>query len=247
MPKKQSVKNSPPLKRQFFVGVWLIFLASCHQGQDSAPWQQRYFFDFSAASDAWTPVFADYPVGQDAFHELAFAWSELPAPLQELSGVYLSGHNHSDDLLMMIKTALPPVKANTFYRLSLSMEIATNAGKNCIGIGGAPGESVYIKAGASPLEPTRLEQNGTWRTSIDLGQQANPGAYSAVLGDAASTQTDCNNTQYELKTLTLPPESAFQLQTDDTGIVWLYFLSDSGFEGKTTLYFTRASALLEEI
>lgn len=232
---------------QFFAGFLLICMSGCHRSEYSDPWQQSYFIDFNLSANGWSPVFADYPVDQDVFYELAFDWLNLPTPLQDRNGISLAGNNHSDDLLMMIKTQLPSLKPNTVYQVKFSVELATNAGKDCIGIGGSPGESVYIKAGASAVEPARFNQDGYWRLNVDLGQQSAPGVNSVVLGNFASTQSDCVNTSYELKLLPQSSQTAYFVQTNDDSALWLYFLSDSGFEGKTTLYFTRAFIVIEEI
>lgn len=63
---------------------------------------QTLQIDFRQSSQGWSAGLADYPVGQDDFHEL---------------------------------------------------EIATRDPNGCAGVGGAPGEGVTVKAGASELEP----------------------------------------------------------------------------------------------
>ncbi len=44
------------------------------------------------------------------------------------------------------------------------------------GIGGSPGESVYVKAGATTEEPLIIEDSDGWlRMNIDKGNQAGEG------------------------------------------------------------------------
>jgi hypothetical protein len=59
-----------------------------------------------------------------------------PAPLDtSQSALYIAGTNRSDDLWMQYKTevALP---ADTNYRVSFRVEIATNVPSGCVGVGG---------------------------------------------------------------------------------------------------------------
>jgi len=42
------------------------------------------------------------------------------------------------------------------YEITFKIVFASGAPTGCGGIGGAPGESVYLKAGASPAEPLAL-------------------------------------------------------------------------------------------
>ena len=108
----------------------------------------------------------------------------------------------------------------------------------CIGVGGDPGESVYVKFGAAPEEPSPvIQEDGTVRMNVDIGQQAIGGADAVVIGNIATSITDCHNEQYELKEL----ETAAPLITrsDPSGTLWIFVGTDSGFEGKTALIYTQ--------
>lgn len=45
---------------------------------------------------------------------------------------------------------------NTTYTFDFTVEFASDAADGLVGIGGPPGEAVYIKAGASPVEPMKI-------------------------------------------------------------------------------------------
>ena len=106
-----------------------------------------------------------------------------------------------------------------------------------IGIGGSPGESVFVKAGASTVEPSAEEDgNGYLRMNIDKGNQARGGESMAVLGNVANP--DVVNREYRVKTLD-NADIPLSVTTDDEGRAWLIVGTDSGFEGLTRLYYAR--------
>ena len=58
----------------------------------------------------------------------------------------------------------------------MSIDLATNVPAGLVGIGGSPGESVFVKAGASTVEPLAEEDGSRYlRMNIDKGNQANGG------------------------------------------------------------------------
>ncbi len=87
----------------------------------------------------------------------------------------ISGNNHSDDLWMYHKGHVAGLEPNRRYTVRFEVEIATSVASGCVGVGGAPGEDVTVKAGASTIEPGAVIIGGDWRMNIDKGQQANGG------------------------------------------------------------------------
>ena len=68
------------------------------------------------------------------------------------------------------------------------------------GIGGSPGGSVFVKAGASTAEPVALEDGrGYLRMNIDKGNQSGGGESMAVLGNVA--HADVLDREFRIKTL----------------------------------------------
>ena len=75
---------------------------------------------------------------------------------------------------------------DTTYTVTVSLDVGTNVPAGSFGIGGSPGESVYVKAGASTVEPTVAQDSGGWlRINIDKGNQASEGADMINLGNVA--------------------------------------------------------------
>ena len=202
-----------------------------------------YDFHFSRGPAGWAEGFADYPAGQDAFFMLEADYRALPAPLDtSTSALYIAGTNRSDDLWMYYKTevALP---SDTTYRVRFDVEIATNVPSGCAGVGGAPGESVTVKAGVSLVEPDReLDAVGYWRMNVDKGQQTNGGEDAVVIGDLANSRSCEQGFEWELKRLGGP---SMMITTDSTGRAWLFVGTDSGFESRSAVYYTRFTALFD--
>ena len=207
--------------------------------------ETRYTFSFENDAEGWEVDFADLPVDapQDLY-ELAGEHRPLPEGL-EGSGIYVQGHNRSDDLFMFLKRQVGGLRPDAEYAVSVSIDLATSIPPGLVGIGGSPGESVYVKAGASPVEPVTYEDDiGHLRLNIDKGNQARGGEAMVVLGDI--THPDAARDAHAIKTLT-NAEQPLTVTTDGEGRLWLIVGTDSGFEGFTTLYYARIAYTLTEV
>ena len=165
----------------------------------------------------------------------------LPDGLQG-SGIYVQGHNRSDDLFMFLKRQVDGLIPEATYAVSVSMDLATNVPAESVGIGGSPGSSVFVKAGASTVEPDAVEDSdGHLRMNIDKGNQASGGEAMAVLGNVAHPEVE--NREYRIKALD-SMGSFVSVDADAQGRVWLVVGTDSGFEGLSALYCVRISYTL---
>jgi hypothetical protein len=197
-----------------------------------------YEFEFSSDVQGWVAGFSDYPVGKEAEWKLSSSLAPLPAPLDVTrKGILLTGENHSDDLFMYITREGARLAPNAQYAVRLRVTLATNAPKNCLGIGGAPGESVVLKVGAMAVEPTRyVDAAQYYRATFDHGAQLAGGRDAEPVGNLATSNTNCSAPRYEMKQFdTAVPLS---LATTSTGRVWFVVGIDSGFEGTTAAYIT---------
>ncbi len=210
--------------------------------------QLGYSFQLDAAG--FSALFADLPQGSPDIYELDARWDPLPEPLQSRAGFRLTGHNRSDDLAMLIKAPISGLQPDTEYRVELEMEMASNVPTGCAGIGGSPGDSVYMKLGASTQEPLAQPQDDgkeAWlRLNVDFGNQAQSGADALVVGTLANSANcdDGINSDWELKTLSTEG-MPFQARSDANGRLWVFAGSDSAFEGFTQFYFTGLRARLQ--
>jgi hypothetical protein len=214
----------------------ILVLLACKE--DNPPAQNTYTFTFETDMEGWTGDFADYPIGAEEQYELNLQHTSLPAPLNTSEGALMqTGSNQSDDLFMFIKKKITGLAAAKTYTIDFTVEFASNSADGMAGIGGSPGESVYIKAGAMPTEPLKVEDDmGYYRMNIDKGNQSQGGSDMIVTGDF-SNDTEVN--EYTLVTRT--NQSVFQAQADSNGEIWIAVGTDSGFEGTTTIYYNTIS------
>ena len=227
--------------------ITTVLIAGCSAGYDQT-YQFEYRFD--EGDEGWVPGFADLPSDFDpAIYELEAEWREMPSGL-EGHGIYMQGHNRSDDLFMFLKKQVEDLNPNTVYELLITIDLATNIPAGMMGIGGSPGESVYVKAGATNFEPEVIEDSAGWlRMNIDKGNQASEGQDMINLGDLANPNIDLDTftgVEYAIKTLDNRDQS-FKVNTDADGVLWFIVGTDSGFEGLTTVYYSTIRVELSEV
>jgi hypothetical protein len=124
------------------------------------------------------------------------------------------------------------------------MVVASNAPSDCIGTGGAPGESVILKAGASAIEPLPVLTENGLRMNVDKGEQAAGGPAASVVGNIANgLPCDAvNDTPYA--TLMRRHTHPVPVTANSDGELWLLVGTDSGFESLTALYYERIDVAL---
>ncbi len=226
----------------FLSAITLLFFYGCGGGGevDSGVADAEFSYTFDSDKEGWTVDFADLPVDYDQpLYELDYDHSLLPDDL-EGGGIYVQGHNRSEDLFMFLKRQVEGLTPKAIYAVSVSIDLATNVPAESLGIGGSPGSSVYVKAGASTIEPDTFESRGYRRMNIDKGNQATSGKSMVVLGDLAHTEVDEIDPKYLIKTVD-NSDSPLSVEADDEGRIWLIVGTDSGFEGLTALYYARIS------
>jgi hypothetical protein len=100
--------------------------------------------------------------------------------------------------------------------------------------------------GATATEPQVTEDaSGHLRIDVDKGNQASEGQDMIVLGHIAHPDVESED-QFLIKSLTSEGRS-LEAVTDAEGSLWLIVGTDSGFEGLTTLYYSRISVQLSEL
>jgi hypothetical protein len=207
--------------------------------------------DFTMGTRGWVAGFADYsPANEDL--ELDSGIRALPPELSVAgTGFMIEGHNRSDDLFMFLKkrlTQIDGIRANQRYEITYSVKFASNAGgESCAGIGGHPGLSVYMKVGASGQEPTvALDDDDHYRVSVDKGNQDEGGAAASVAGNISTGSSNCSSSA-PFQSLDLQHRHTSFVQSNAFAELWLLVGTDSGFEGKTTLYYQLISVTLRPI
>ena len=205
-------------------------------------------FDFSQGEQGWQADFADLPTDAGDSYELDSGIGTLP---DDRTGYKLQSHNRSDDVFMFLKrklTAADGIVAGQSYQVQFTIKFASNAPSGAAGIGGAPGESVYLKAGASTTEPGVVEEDGYDRLNVDKGNGAQGGTAASVAGNIANgLELEDGQTQVPYVTLTREHTHTATVQADADGNLWLLVGTDSGFEGLTAIYFQSISVTLTPV
>lgn len=190
-------------------------------------------FDFNQNDGGFTPIFSDYPneQGVEEFYELRSGHEEVPIA-EAGKGLFLSGNNHSDDLFMGYYKDLSGLVPETEYQFTVRFQLATNVENDMIGIGGAPGESVFVKCGVASKEPENsLDSLNHFCLNIDKGSQSTSGSDMIVVGNLAKEEINRPG-EYEFNEI----ETKVIARTDEAGTAHLVIGTDSGFEGVTSYY-----------
>ena len=234
------------------VGFWLGLLAlalillegSPGRAFAQATEEAEFIFTFENDDEGWITGFADLPDDYDqGLFELESGFRQLPEGLDG-NGIFLQGHNRSDDLFMFLKKQVTGLRVDTTYTVTVTLDLATNVPGGSVGIGGSPGESVYVKAGASAIEPdTQQDDLGHLRMNIDKGNQAMEGESMINLGNVAHPEV--LGDEYRIKTLDNQGRP-FEVMTDDQGRLWLIVGTDSGFEGLSAFYYAKITYIFSE-
>jgi hypothetical protein len=232
----------------------LATLAACGGGNDALPHEGggppamtprplQIVADFNQGIAGWTGDSSDYSVA-DAPDNVVFEQRALPAPLSG-KGYYVAGHNRSDDLFLYVKKQFGGFAPSASYKVSFTVKFATNVPTGCMGVGGSPGESVWVVGAASDIEPQAVVKGDRKELNIDHGNQGGGGKAGQVLGTIGNSVTDCGTPVYESKTV--KSKEALTVKTDANGKLWLLVGIDSGFEAASQLAFQSVTVDAEPV
>ncbi len=214
------------------------------------PKELLFHYTFSHGASGWLAGFSDYGLMNGDMHFLGES-RVLPDGLagDEQQGFFLQSMNRSDDMFMFLKKGLflaDGLKPNQSYSLSAEITLASNAQTGCFGVGGAPGEGVYLKAGASADEPVSVLASGQHlELQLDKGHQAVGGRDAGIVSNIANGDPcDSGNARYVRMWKNY--EHGWPVFTDDRAQLWLIVGTDSAYEGLTGLYFESITVRLRE-
>ncbi|SHN34544.1 hypothetical protein SAMN04488057_12329 [Cyclobacterium lianum] len=233
---------------QFILALIFVCIATACVNEDEPPARdERVVADvFDSGMEGWEGGFADLPVDGLDSYELEVALDALPGETGESGqAIRLQGHNRSDDLFMFLKKEISGLEPGGRYEVFFEVELASSYPENSVGIGGSPGGSVFLKAGAvnhEPVpEPVAEAQTTYHRMNIDKGNQSQDGADMYGLGTIGIEGDDF---VYELISRD-NRDRPQQVTADDEGNLWLIVGTDSGFEGLTVLYYREITVTLK--
>ncbi|MCU0693448.1 MAG: hypothetical protein MUF54_18815 [Polyangiaceae bacterium] len=219
----------------------------CHSdagvtGAGGAVCKENYEYAFSDSDYGWKAIFTDYPATWDnAVMQMKVEYKQRPSYIEGGMAHFISSRNKSDDVFMGYKKKVKGLEPNTLYKVKFDIELLSMYEYGGMGIGGSPGNSVYVKAGASSSEPVAVVKDGDYRLNIDKSNGRSGGADMSVLGDI-SKPPDGNSKYVVIERSSQTPMTA---KSDAQGNAWLIFGTDSGYEGTTALYYTKFSAHFE--
>lgn len=199
---------------------------------------------FETGFDGWSGDLADYSVAMDTtITEFSVKLAALPAPLDtKKKAVRIQSHNRSDDMFMFLKKKVTGLDPARTYNVTFEIDLGTQYPTNSIGIGGSPGSSVYLKAGASPKEPVKVAKDGFYEFNLDKSNQATGGKDLILVGTASNGTADSVIHKIVKHTTVSKP---LAVKPNDKGELWLCVGTDSGFEGLTVLYYDRIKAIIK--
>jgi hypothetical protein len=219
-------------------------------GGGTAPTARVITSDFDGGDNGWTGGFADLPAAPNEFYDLLIEPNAALPPTArgaDARGFRIRSSNRSDDVFMFLKRQIRGLAPGVRYRVSYTVTFASNAPETGFGVGGPPGTGVFVKAGATSVEPLPVP-DATFPDflvmNIDKGIQANSGTDARVIGNVAIPGDEFI---YTLKTLATAPEQEITATADPAGRLWLIVGTDSGFEGLTDLYYTQINATLTPV
>lgn len=237
------------------LGMLLSMAGGCQQEsqEDVQEGALAFQFDFANEDHGFSGDFTDLPADyEEDLYQLKFEHAPRPASLDsDGKALMLSGRNASDDLFMYLKKGLDAkdgIEPDTTYEIEFRVELATNAPAGAVGIGGPPGEAVWVKVGAAPVEPVPVEKEEGGRPyllpSVDKGRQNDDGEHALRVGDVAKETCELLEPDaYEKKVLGNEGQP-LRMRSDEQGNLWIFVGTDSGFEGETTLYYTQIDVTL---
>lgn len=196
-------------------------------------------------ADGWSPVFAEYPDGEGTFYELASGLKNLPEPLdQTKKGFMLSGNNHSDALQMFLMKQLTGLEAKTKYTVETEVDLASKYPDGSVGIGGSPGNAVHLVSKFAMNGFSLDNVKGDNIKLVTKKEEGNPlSTIELELGDVSLASEE-----YVYKLISRNKSSDSNVvMTDQNGKLWVVVGTWSGFEGITTLYYTRIKITLTKV
>lgn len=214
----------------------LSLLAGCDTKSTEEPGGKKIVFqaDFAEDSQGFEPIFADYSIDDDGLDKygMEFRYDEIPVSGEESYGLYIASSNRSDDIFMGYVKELAGFDASTEYTFDISFKLATKVEGGLMGIGGSPGEAVFVKTGiASEYPIVGTAEDGVERIiNVDIGSQSQGGNDLAVVGDM--TKPDGVAEGFVFKEISI----ACTAKANAEGHVYLIIGTDSGFEGFTEYY-----------
>ena len=196
------------------------------------------------SSDGWSAVFAEYPDGSEEFYELNAGLKNLPEPLDQTKKAFLlSGNNHSDALQMFLVKELTGLTPQSKYQVETEVELASKYPDGSVGIGGSPGNSVHLVSKFATLGYT-VEKGKSESDNVQLVLKKEENVPESVMNlDLGDVSVPSDQYIYQLISRKKGSSPDVVLSGKD-GKLWVIVGTWSGFEGTSSLYYTKIKITL---
>lgn len=236
--------------------VLVVAIISCDDGAGPTTTEEpargdpiRLRFDFEDGSDGWASDVSDF---SDATRpeDIVSETGVVPPGIDEESGwFHLAASNRSDDMFLYMSRLIgeqADLVPSAVYTVEFTISAASNAPSNCAGIGGAPRESVWLKVGASTSQPVPIQEDGDTHLSVDKGNQSQGGKAAEVAGVIANgiPCEEALESDQPYAVVTWEEKLDDPVTTNAEGEMWLFVGIDSGFEGRSSLYYDSVEVVL---
>lgn len=246
-PAQLSQNNSPILSTYLLILLITVSVISGCDVTDSDTSTQTFEYHFDESGYEWEGFFTGYNMGWEDDMELTTDYRNLPEPLDTTrQALYISALNQSDDVKMLFRKQVEGLEPNTTYTVETTLRFATDAPANCPGIGGPIGDAVNVIISADSVRPEAFVEDDYYLLNLQYQNEDSQEWYqSRVIGDIGNTKECGEEYEFELKEL-MSDEEQVEFSTDEQGTAWLLFGTRSGFEGRTSLYYTYFRADIRE-
>ena len=212
-------------------------LVSCNNEKFSIVAIKTASSDFESATITdWTAGVAEFltAASLDSI-KLRAGRDTLPSALNSTRyAFHVYSRNPGTSLFTYIKRQITGLNPVTAYNVVFEINLATNYPQNA-----AAGASVYLKAGASPIQPS---VDGQQKFNLSKGTGAADGKQLVSLGNVSNDTNKAGYLIVERNNLNKP----VSVVSDQTGKIWLCVGFDSGYNGPTDLYFDSIKATITQ-
>jgi hypothetical protein len=217
--------------RRFFLLASAMIVCTCVLAR-----AQTFSYNFETDYQGWACDFSDYNVGDSVRLNLSYNRDTMPQIRPIQYGIIMTGDNFSDDLFFFLKKHITGLLPNVTYSIAFSIDVVTKIPPDC-----CSASDLFLKAGATTIEPSKTVSSDMYRMNIDKGNQSQPGPDMDTLGHTMHTVPE--SFSYHLVTLTNAGH-LFRRTASPNGDLWLTVGAESAFEAYAEFLIARVSATL---